>query len=266
MSKDLVQRQFGANAANYAVSQVHAAGASLDRLVQLVRPQRHWRALDVATGAGHTAAAFAPHVASVIASDVTAEMLAEAGKIAAARGLANMSTAQADAEALPFADASFELVTCRIAPHHFPDIPRFIAEVRRVLIPGGVFALVDNIAPDAETTPGFSAEALGAADVIYNLWEKIRDPSHGRSLTPAAWRGLVAAEGLRIAHAETMIKTMSFEVWLKNMSVGPQLGARLRTMLVDAEPCLATYLRPRQTPDGLTFDVTELVLVANKGE
>lgn len=264
MSKQLVQQQFGPNAGNYAVSPVHATGASLARLVELARPGRDWAALDVATGAGHTAAAFAPHVGRVVASDLTVEMLAEAEKLAAARGLANMTTAVADAEALPFADATFDLVSCRIAPHHFGNIPQFIGEASRVLTGGGTFALVDNVSLDSETTPGFEDEALGAADVIYNLLEKIRDPSHGRSLTPAAWRGLVTGAGLRIAHWELMKKEMDFAVWLKNMSVGATLGARLEAMVVDAEPCLRAFLSPRRTPDGLKLDFTEIVLIAHK--
>jgi ubiquinone/menaquinone biosynthesis C-methylase UbiE len=67
----------------------------------------------------------------VVASDLTQQMLDEAAKLAAMKGIANLSTALADAEALPFEDARFDLVTCRIAPHHFPDIPSFVAEVER---------------------------------------------------------------------------------------------------------------------------------------
>lgn len=264
MTKDLVRQQFGPNAGNYAVSPVHAAGASLERLVALVSPQRDWRVLDIATGAGHTAAAFAPHVASVVASDLTDEMLAEARKLAASRGLDTMTTQRADAEELPFAQQSFDLVTCRIAPHHFPDIPRFIAEARRVLIPGGTFALVDNVAPDAETTPGYSAEALGAADVGYNLFEKIRDPSHGRALTTAAWRGLVAGAGLDITHCELLAKDMSFATWLKNMSVPDALAPRLREMLVGSDPCLTAFLRPRESDGDIVFTFMELLLLARK--
>ena len=83
MAGSLVQQKFGAAAADYAASTVHAKGESLARLVALVDPQHHWRVLDVATGAGHTALALAPHVEHVVASDITAEMLAEAGKLAA---------------------------------------------------------------------------------------------------------------------------------------------------------------------------------------
>ena len=103
MPKSLVEQQFGPNAPAYSTSAVHAKGASLPRMVELAAPEKHWVALDVATGAGHTAAAFAPHVARVIAADLTEEMLQEAAKLAASRGLANMETARADAGALPFA-------------------------------------------------------------------------------------------------------------------------------------------------------------------
>ena len=77
---------------------------------------RHWQVLDVATGAGHTAAAFAPHVARAVASDLTAEMLQEAAKLAKAKGLANMETARADAEALPFDDG-------QLRSRHLPHRP-----------------------------------------------------------------------------------------------------------------------------------------------
>ncbi len=153
MASTLVQQKFGAAAADYAASAVHAKGASLARLVELVAPQPDWRVLDVATGAGHTAIALAPHVAHVVASDITDEMLAQAGKMAADKGLANLETARADAGALPFADQSFDLVTCRLAAHHFPDPAAFVGEAWRVLKPGGTLALVDNIRPDADSLP-----------------------------------------------------------------------------------------------------------------
>src|SRR5262245_66330388 len=119
MARTLVQQQFGATAQQYLTSKPHAQGRSLERLVELTAPQPHWRALDVATGAGHVAYAFAPRVAQVIATDITTEMLAVVGAERERRGLANLHLAFARAEALPFAAGSLDLVTCRIAPHHF---------------------------------------------------------------------------------------------------------------------------------------------------
>ena len=263
-AKSLVQAQFGANAAKYATSAVHAKGASLARLVELVGPTPDWTALDIATGAGHTALAFAPYLASVIASDLTPEMLVEAAKLAEARGFKNMSTTEADAENLPFADDFFNLVTCRIAPHHFPDIPAFVSEVQRVLKPGGTFALVDNVAPDAETTPGFSKSDLRDAGITYNAFEKIRDPSHGRALTTAEWREIVADAGLSISHAEHSPKAMEFATWCKTMAVAAETVPRLASMLDDASPALSAFITPTRDNDKRGFVLTELILIARK--
>jgi ubiquinone/menaquinone biosynthesis C-methylase UbiE len=264
MSKDLVQQQFGANAAAYATSTVHAKGASLARLVELVKPKADWLALDIATGAGHTALAFAPHVASVIASDLTPEMLVESAKLAAAKGYANMTTARADAERLPFPDATFDLVTSRIAPHHFPDIPAFLRESRRVLKPGGTFALVDNVAPDENTTPGFAASDLAAADAAYNGFEKKRDPSHGRALTTAEWTRAIKDAGLKLEHTEHAAKAMDFAIWCKTMKVPQDTIAELRTVLTGASGALAAFLKPTIDGDSIGFTLDELIAIARK--
>lgn len=267
MSKSLVQQQFGANAANYLTSKVHAKGASLGRLVELVAPQKTWAALDIATGAGHTAAAFAPHVARVVASDLTPEMLVQSQKLAAEKGFANMETAIADAEKLPFPDASFDLVTCRIAPHHFPDVAAFLAESFRVLKPGGTFALVDNVSPDPETTPGFSKAELRDAGIAYNAFEKIRDPSHGRALTTAEWLELIAETGFSLKHHEHAAKAMDFASWVKTMQVPAETVPRLEQMLHDASPALNAFLKPgpyEANGGKLGFTLDELIAIARK--
>ena len=264
MSKELVQQQFGANAANYLTSTVHAKGASLARLVDLVRPKKDWIALDVATGAGHTAAIFAPHVAKVVASDLTPEMLEQTERLAKEKGLANMETAIADAEHMPFADRSFDLVTCRIAPHHFPHVESFLAEVFRVLKPGGTFALVDNVSPDEETTPGFSAEELRAAGAGYNAFEKLRDPSHGRALATAEWLALMQKVGLQLAHREHAPKAMDFHSWVKTMSVPAETVPRLAAMLDEASPALKAFLKPSNDGGKRGFMLDELIAIARR--
>ena len=264
MSKELVQKQFGAHAAAYATSRVHAKGASLQRVVELVKPQKIWRALDIATGAGHTAAAFAPLVQHVIASDITKEMLAEADKLAKERGFANMETAEADAEALPFADGAFNLVTSRIAPHHFPHPGKFVAEVDRVLAPGGIFALIDNIAPDAKSTPGFTDGELKEAAATYNAFEKLRDPSHGRCLGMVEWADLMATEGLDVTHMERIPKDMEFDPWARRLGCDEATMATLRDMLTAAKPALAAFLKPRMQDGELWFTLDEAILIGRK--
>jgi len=264
MSKELVQQQFGANAAAYLTSTVHAKGASLARLVELVGPKKDWVALDVATGAGHTAAIFAPHVAKVVASDLTPQMLEQASKLAAEKGLGNMETAIADAEALPFLDQSFDLVTCRIAPHHFPSIAAFLGEAHRVLKPGGTFALVDNVSPDADTTPGFPADELREASVAYNAFEKLRDPSHGRALDTTEWLALMSKAGLALVHHEHAPKAMDFGSWVKTMNVPADVVPRLAAMLDDASPALKAFLKPTNEGGKRCFILDELIAIARR--
>jgi len=264
MSKELIQQQFGANAAAYLTSAVHAKGASLARLVELVGPKANWTVLDVATGAGHTAAVFAPHVAQVVASDLTPEMLVQARKLAEEKSLGNMETAIADAEALPFPDTSFDLVTCRIAPHHFPDVGKFVREAHRVLKPGGTFAVVDNVSPDSDTTPGYSAGQLKDAGIAYNAFEKLRDPSHGRALDTSEWLALIAKAGLALAHKEHAPKSMDFQSWVKTMNVPADTVPRLAAMLDDASPALKAFLKPTNENGKRGFTLDELIAIAHR--
>ena len=251
-AKDLNRVQFGANAANYATSVVHAKGASLARMVELVEPQSDWKALDIASAAGHTAFSFAPHVASVVATDLTPEMIELAAERAGELGLSNVDTQLADAEDLPFDDASFDLVTCRIAPHHFPSPQTFISEVARVLVPGGTFVMVDNVVPSD-----------GAVAETYNQWEKVRDPSHVEALSVDAWTSLCEAAGLIMRHVETAPKRMGFQFWVDNMSVPDELRPGLLDDLLNGNDGVKAFLQPSGTTAAdAEFVLTEALLVA----
>ena len=265
MNKELVQQRFGANAANYVGSTVHAKGASLEGLVNAVQPDSSWTGVDIATGAGHTAIAFAPHVSHMLATDLTEEMLEQVRKLVKEKGLGNVDTAHADAEAMPFEDGAFDLVTCRIAPHHFPDIAKFVAECHRVLKPGGKFALVDNVSPDSTTTPGFNDAELQEAAASYNTFEKVRDPSHGRAWTPTEWLDCMTATGFQVTHQELLDKAMSFKAWCKNQSVPEDLVPGLAEMLNQATPAFSAYIRPVEKDDGdIGFTIIEFLAVAKK--
>ncbi len=144
-SIERVRAQFGRSASDYAESAFFAGGEDLHYLLELTRPEEHWNALDVATGAGHTALAFASRVHSVIATDVTREMLAETEALARRKGLTNLKTRVADACNLPFPGNAFDLVTCRLGAHHFHDFRAAMEGCARVLRPGGVLGFADNI-------------------------------------------------------------------------------------------------------------------------
>lgn len=250
MSRSLSQREFGANAQEYITSRPHAQGQSLERMVTLARPQKGWRALDIATGAGHTAYAFAPHVARLWATDITDEMLAIVREQAAKRSLTNIRTAFARAEALPFEDASFDLVTSRIAPHHFDSIDLFLDETMRVLKAGGTLALVDNVVPS------------GSVGDYVNAFERFRDPSHLRAWTMEEWRECLTRHGFAIAHEEEIAKTMEFATWAGRHDANMQ--AFLRAMLKEMTPAVAAFMAPEEKDGAWTFRLCEGLFIAHK--
>jgi ubiquinone/menaquinone biosynthesis C-methylase UbiE len=252
-AKERVQAQFGRAAAAYATSDVHARGDSLTMLLELARPERPWRALDVATGAGHTALAMAPHVAHVVATDLTIEMLAETTRLARERGLANLETQRGDAEALPFADASFDLVTCRLAFHHFPHPETAVREFARVLRPGGTLAFADNI----------TVEDPAGAD-YYNAYEKLRDPSHHWVPPLSQLIARFEAAGLHVEATRSFAKEFEFEPWADRMHVSPADKARLLRMLRDVPASARPVLAPRFDGETAYFSLWEAVVVAHR--
>ena len=220
-------------------------------MVEIVKPESHWRVLDVATGGGHAALAFAPLVREVIASDITQEMLDAAERFIRGKGISNVQFAEADAVSLPFEGGEFDLVTCRIAPHHFPDCALFVREMARVLKPGGVAAVIDNVVPDDRT----------AADFI-NAFEKRRDPSHIRAYTKAEWLRFFTDAGFQIRIAEIFRKTLEFESWAGMQGASEETLAELRRML-DHAPRNATEVLAPETREGkLRFNHTEILVTA----
>jgi ubiquinone/menaquinone biosynthesis C-methylase UbiE len=262
LTKSLSQQRFGRAAADYATSEVHAKGASLQRLIELTQPKPHWRVLDVATGAGHTALAFAPHVAKVTATDITEEMLAETRKLAKARGLTNVKTLTAKAQDLPFPDASFDLVVCRLAAHHFRKIGNFFSEAFRVLMPGGMIGIVDNVAPDPAIVPRRDADELRHCAALFNAFKKLSDPSHVRCLGLLEWQQLLSDAGFTVTHAECLDKEIEFETWVRRMRSSEATAARLREILRE-EP-LRDFLKPRETASGPDFTLKEGIILARK--
>jgi ubiquinone/menaquinone biosynthesis C-methylase UbiE len=188
-TNDAVRRIFGARAAFYRTSAAHTDPQVLARLVELASPRADMVALDVATGAGHTALALAPHVGRVIACDLTAPMLAQASELA---GGLPLHLCQADVHHLPFAADAFDLVTCRRAAHHFADLALALDEMGRVLSAGGRLVVDDRSVPE-----------IPEVDRLMNRLDLLHDPSHVRQAPPGEWVQLLEAAGFAVEACET---------------------------------------------------------------
>ncbi|WP_102348165.1 class I SAM-dependent methyltransferase [Bacillus sp. Marseille-P3661] len=201
--KDAVKQQFSKNAEKYVASESHAKGKDLPIIVDWLKPQPNWKALDIATGGGHVVKALAPYVQQVFSTDLTERMLQSAADHLNEH-FNNVSYVIADAEALPFLANTFDVVTCRIAPHHFPNPERFISEVQRVLKPNGKFILIDNIVPNDSELANFM-----------NTFEKLRDESHVRCLSVNEWQAHFTSSGLKEVKSELKKKTHDYQTWVK---------------------------------------------------
>jgi ubiquinone/menaquinone biosynthesis C-methylase UbiE len=221
--KQDVQQQFGKSASSYISSSIHKEGKDLKKLLEMASLAGGEVLLDVATGGGHTANAFAPFVKKVIAVDLTVEMLAAAETFVKANGHQNIEFLNGDAENLPFQDDAFDIVTCRIAPHHFPNVNKFIAEVHRVLLPGGQFLLDDNVAPEEDEF-----------DHFYNTIEKWRDYSHFRAWKKTEWLRMLELSGFTIDEMHRFEKTFHFDPWCKRMNLPANEKNNLRQYMINS--------------------------------
>src|ERR1051326_1974270 len=172
----LVGRQFGTRASAYLSSAVHAQGADLESLAALVEEDSAAQVLDLGCGAGHVSFAVAPRAKSVVAYDLSSDMLEVVARAAADRGLANITTRQGVAEHLPFPDASFDRVLSRYSAHHWRDFEAGLREAARGLQPGGIGGLVAAVSPGAPLL-----------DTYLQGIELLRDLSHVRDYSRAEW-------------------------------------------------------------------------------
>jgi SAM-dependent methyltransferase len=186
---DAARKRFGETAALVAEHQDSRAEETRERLSSLLAPSGDERALDVGTGAGALAIALGPLVREVVGIDIVPELLAEGRK----RAPANVELIEADATALPFERGSFDLVCSARTLHHTPRPELVLAEMNRVLRPGGTMLVVDQIAP---------GDPLAAIEL--NAFERARDPSTTRILADVDLRGLFDANSLVLGHAEVV--------------------------------------------------------------
>lgn len=211
-------------------------------------------ALEIAAGTGHVARAMAPDVRQVVALDLTPEMLATGKRAADEAGISNVLFQEGDAAALPYLDASFDLVVSRFAFHHFPHPGRQAAEMVRVCRPDGHVAVMDLVSAEPDL-----------ADA-YNDLERRRDPSHCRALGEAELARLFEDLGAQAAASRTHDQRVSVDRWLAQSEAPADVGEAIRSRL-DAELAggEATGMRPSRRDGELLFTQRWSALVFRRG-
>ena len=251
--RDEIVEQFTRQAAQFAGSPTARSGDILERMVRLARPSAQDRALDVACGPGLLVCGMARHVGHATGIDLTPAMLEQARRTQREQGVDNVSWDQGDVSAMPYADGTFDIVTCRFAFHHFPDPLAVLREMRRVCGAGGRIVVAD------------SAPAAGKAEA-FNAMEKMRDPSHTRALAVEEMTALFAAARLAEPVVERTRLALDLDEFLGRSYPREGDEARIRAMFERALEDDAMDVQPHREPqrDGekIFFSVPVAIVAA----
>lgn len=244
----LVRRQFGATSSDYVASTVHAHGWDLDTIAQRAVLARPREALDLGCGGGHAAYAIAPHAGRITACDLSTSMLFAVRDEAKRRALPNISTQEAAAETLPFADSSFDFLVCRFSTHHWRDPQGGLREARRVLQRGSPALFADVIAPVA-----------AAADTHLQAVEILRDLSHVRDHSLSQWLAMLERADFTVMSIRTGRLRMDFAEWTARMRTPPEHIAAIRALQRAASIDVAAHFAIE--PDG-SFTIDTMLIEA----
>jgi SAM-dependent methyltransferase len=182
----------------YRESQEHREGWDLDLIVEWAAGAG--TALDVASGGGHVTRRLREAGIEVVSSDRAPGMAPDV---------------VCPAEDLPFADASFDVVACRLAAHHFQNIQAGVGEMARVA--SDLVLVVDNL-------------RMSEADEEAN---RVRDPSHVRNYSEEEWHALFAGAGLDVVEARTRERRIELEPWLERTGCTGEDAARVRELVAE---------------------------------
>jgi SAM-dependent methyltransferase len=210
MYEDSIREEFTLQASTFGKAAVMTAAETLGALVELVPKDADARWLESACGTGLVARALAARVGSVTGVDLTPAMLEQAKRGAADEGIEKAGFSVGDATALEFADGSFDGSVTRFSLHHIPLPGRVIAELARVVRPGGWVLVSDLVADEADGEGAAWREEI----------ERLRDPSHWACCTPEQLRGMGAEAGLSLDQEQLISYELDFDEWLARGSSG----------------------------------------------
>jgi ubiquinone/menaquinone biosynthesis C-methylase UbiE len=247
---DVVIEQYDSQASAYLASAVHAAGADLERMASLIGQRPDAVALDMGCGGGHVAFRMAPLVGKVVAYDLASGMLETVAAEARRRGLDNIVTKQGAAEALPCPAQSFDVVATRYSAHHWHRFKDGLAQMARVLKPGGLALFMDVVSP-----------GVPLLDTWLQSIELLRDPSHVRNASTDEWRTTLAALGFEIGEVSTYRLRLEFAPWIARMRSPDAHVAAIRSLQQRAPAEVREYFEIGE--DG-SFTVDTALLAARR--
>jgi ubiquinone/menaquinone biosynthesis C-methylase UbiE len=249
----LVRQQFDRQVAHYLASSAMAEERVIRPVIVAAPAGRGQCVLDVACGAGFLLKAYRNAGADVFGVDLSEAMLREAGKTLG-ESVPTDHLMMADAAQLPFDDETFDVVTCKLAMHYFPEPHRTLREMARVCRRSGLVALIDRVA--------CNNPMLCAAQ---NRLEKLRTPNKVRVYTEVELTGMSAGAGIRVLRRECLIQPMGFEEWMAAAGALDR-ATEARGMLLGPHGEDCTGLAPAEQAGLLVIHHRTLILVGQPEE
>ena len=244
--------QFSRQAVPFSQQQAHSKESFLNLLLEMSGVGPADTVLDVACGPGLVACAFAARAQHVTGIDLTPAMIARAQEIQREQGLTNLTWQIGNVLPLPFPDGAFSLVVTRYTFHHFLDPQAVLAEMVRVCRPGGTVLVADvTMAPEKRD--------------FFDVEEKLRDPSHTRTLTPAEFLQMAEALKLREIRHQFVKSERNLEAHLKASFPNPGDGEKIRRLFREDIGKDALGLGAHWQGDQIHFAYPIIVMAGRKG-
>ncbi|MGN6253511.1 MAG: class I SAM-dependent methyltransferase [Solirubrobacterales bacterium] len=223
MHEDSIRAEFTHQTESFARNRIATAAETLGVVVDLVPADSEASWLEVACGPAAISRALAAKVGRAQGVDLTPAMVEKAREEAAREGIENVEFTVGDATALEFGDASFDGAVTRFSFHHIPTPQRVLAEMARVVRPGGWVIVSDLLADEDADAQAWHQEI-----------ERLRDPSHWATPTPARLRAMGEAVGLELESERQIPVELDYEDWLARGSGGEAAGELIDRLLEEA--------------------------------
>ena len=250
------RERFDKIADNYATSEVHSMSPTIRLLHQLVNLETGASVCDVACGAGHLALSFATCAGRLVGIDPAPSMLDAFRRLAVERGI-EVETVEAYAESIPLRGHQFDLVVSRLAPHHFDDVDRAVADMVRLTKIDGRVAIID-----------LEGHENADVDEFNHKLELLHDPTHVRSYTAARWRSIFESSGLKVEVLKDRLSErpqgQTVRRWCEIASSGTEAEAEIRTSLQKAPSSFLEALNIRRKGGDFLLPIQTVLIVGTR--